>query len=123
MYNQLCQSINIKVHANPSWDLLAVDMVKENEYILFSNLVQDNETVKFSDLAKYCITNPWKPIISIKDNTLEINDVFSSLIQSSLCPIMCEIDLFIFFKLLVPVKTASPRFFLSEFFKSLTSAA
>lgn len=66
-----------------NWEPLSVEMENNKEYILFASLTKDNETIKFSKLAKYCIKNPWEPIIKADNGTFETDEVFESLAQNS----------------------------------------
>lgn len=70
-----------------NWEQKAVQMENGQEFILFTGLVKDMETangiVKLTDLAKYFIGNPWEPIISVKEDTFEMDEVFNSLAKDS----------------------------------------
>lgn len=66
-----------------NWETVASEIEDDKEYIFFANLTKDNETIKFTKLAKYCIRNPWKPIIKADNETFEMDEVFESLSQNS----------------------------------------
>lgn len=71
-----------------NWEPEAVQMEKNQEFILFTRLTKDGknidgETIKFSDLSKYSLGNPWEPIISVKEDSFEFDPVFKSLAKNA----------------------------------------
>jgi len=62
-----------------NWDLEAVLIEKDQEFLMFARFTKDTDTYKFTDLAKYSLGNPFEPIVSIKEGKFEMDEVFVSL--------------------------------------------
>ena len=66
-----------------TWEPEAVQMEKGQEFILFASLFEEGVSADYINLAKYYIGNPWEPIISVKEDSFEIDPVFESLAKNA----------------------------------------
>lgn len=66
-----------------TWEPEAIRIKKNQTLILFANKFKDPRSEVFIKLADYYIGNPWEPIIVVKENSYEMDDVFETLAKNA----------------------------------------